>query len=411
MKKRFFVLCVLGAAASAVQAQSNVALGGVVYANLKSYRVGNTTRAAVRELRVDDDFNSRFWVTGSEELGGGNSAIFYIENRLNTDVNNVQGTANGVSNGDTWVGLKGRWGQLTVGKHVFIGAQGVLSEFVNAAGGSGYASLTSMPTSMLGTLSILDQFAGGYIDASSRTNNSIKYTSPDINGLTAIVGMSTASAGNEGTLSCTGAGVTALVTGTGLNPNGSISTNTTPTCPQLTVAANAAYSDGRQYFLQGFYRNGPLLLTVGYRNNTVEGRIGADDRQARFSGFYTLATGLKIGGQLDRVSRIPTATGVSASRFAWAVPVSYQIGRGIILASYNRAGDYNGVANSGARMTSVGYDYALSKRTNLGIHYSKLSNDSGAAYQPFLAGSSFSGSGLLAGESATTLALGLKHVF
>jgi hypothetical protein len=232
-----------------------------------------------------------------------------------------------------------------------------------------------------------------------------------LNGFTGIIGISTAAAGNEGTLSCTGFGVTALVSGTGLAANGTASTTSTPTCPQLTVAGNGAYSDGRQYFLQGFYQNGPTLITLGYRDNTVEGRIGADDRQVRLSGFHTFPMGLKIGGQVDRVWRISAATGVSASRTAWALPVSYQMGRGIILASYTRAGDYNGVANTGAKMLTLGYDHALSLRTNLGIHYSKLNNDSGAAYQPFLAGTSFTGSALLAGESASTFALALKHVF
>ncbi len=62
-------------------------------------------------------------------------------------------------------------------------------------------------------------------------------------------------------------------------------------------------------------------------------------------------------------------------------------------------------------MYTVGYDYALSKRTNVGVYYSRLDNDANAVYQPFNAGTSFTGSSLVAGETASTFALGVKHTF
>src|SRR4051812_4382069 len=117
MKKTYLALAVLGAFAAGAQAQTAVTIGGIVQVDAKSYSIGSTARATANEFRIDDDFGSRFWISGSEDLGGGTSAIFYVENRLNTDVANTIGNGNGLSNGDTWVGLKGAWGQVTAGKH------------------------------------------------------------------------------------------------------------------------------------------------------------------------------------------------------------------------------------------------------------------------------------------------------
>ena len=97
MKKSIIALAVCGALTSAAQAQSNVSIGGVVQANIKSYSVGNTARATSNEMRIDDDYTSRFWLTGTEDLGGGNFALFYVENRLNSDVTSTVGVGNGLS--------------------------------------------------------------------------------------------------------------------------------------------------------------------------------------------------------------------------------------------------------------------------------------------------------------------------
>jgi hypothetical protein len=112
---------------------------------------------------------------------------------------------------------------------------------------------------------------------------------------------------------------------------------------------------------------------------------------------------------VDRATR--EAAGVSVARTAWALPVSYVMGKHTLLATYARAGDLGAAANSGADMWTLGWDYALSRRTNIGLYYSRLANESAAAYQPFAAGLNLTGSALAAGENASTFALGVKHTF
>lgn len=412
MKKSLLTLAVLAAFACAAQAQTNVTIGGIIQVDAKDYNVGNSTRVTSHEFRVDDDYTSRFWLTGSEDLGGGNSAIFYVQNRFNTDVNSVQGDGNGLANGDTYVGLKGGWGQVTGGKHTMMDGEGSATEY-------GANGVPALPTSMFATKSILS-FVGNTGLTVTRVNNSILYKSPNFSGFSGSVGVgASGSNGNEGNLSCTGTGSTGLVS---VVPAAG-STTQTATCPTLTAAGNGSYSDGSQFFLKGNYTNGPIYLNLAYWKTNVEGRptavsaSTADQTQMRLSGSYTIPGGFKIGAQYDRatlssVGRTAAgAGGADQTRNAWEIPASYTFGASTVLASYTRAGDISSIANSGTKMWVLGYDYALSKRTNIGLFYSKLSNDTAGLYQPFKSGTSSNGSTLLAGESASILALSIKHTF
>ncbi len=381
MKKSLLALAVLGAfAAGTAQAQTNVSIGGVIRAQAKSYKVSNTTRAASTELRIDDDFTSRFWLTGTEDLGGGLKALFYVENRFNTDVGTGQGAAaNGLGNGDTFVGLRGDWGQVTLGKHTWMATQGIGTELM-----TGTNTVAAIPTAALATFTLFDQQTGALLDYGLRRPNSITYRTPNFSGFSGTLGM--ASSGGAGTLGVTEGVITAG------NPN---------------------YNDGREFFLQGAYANGPLYLNLAYWDAEVEGRTGTDVQQLRFNGSYKFGA-FKVGLGLDRSSVRAVAAGVNGlktSRTAWAIPVSYAIGNGTIMASVGKAGDNSRTSDTGAKMYTLGYDHALSKRTSVGAFYSRLDNDRLGGYTPFLSGTTANGSALAVGETASTIAVTLHHTF
>ncbi len=375
MKKSRLALAVLSAFAVSAQAQTNVSIGGRVQADIKSYKVGDVTtagRIAENELRVDDDETSRFWLSGTEDLGGGQKALFYIENRFNTDVGSA-GSGNGLANGNTYLGLAGSWGQLTAGRHTFMEDQGNAVQY-------GIKGGQAIPSSLLGSKNILN-----YVDqttaarstgiSTGRVNNSIQYVSPNFSGFKAVAGYSTNPDGNEGT---------------------------------LPAAAN--YNKGQGYFLAGNYSSGPVYLNLAYWDHKLEGNLATgDEKQVRLSGSYAFPFGLKIGAQLDRASI--EAGAVDRERSAWQIPVSYQFGANTILASFTKAGDIKNQANSGAKMWTIGFDHALSKRTNVGVFFGKLDNESAATYQPADSGDSRNGSVLLAGESASIVTLAVKHTF
>jgi len=366
-----------------------VQIGGRIQADVKNYKVGDVTaagRVAKNEMRIDDDETSRFWLTGTEDLGGGLKALFYIENRFNTDTRQSQAgqaTGSGLADGNTYVGLSGAWGQVTAGKHTMMEDQGNAVQY-GVKGGQ------ALPSPLLGSKAILN-----YVDAAgtgnrqtisnSRVVNSILYTSPTFSGFKATAGYSTNPNGVEGNLA------TAVPAG----------------------AAQADYSKGQAYFLAGNYSNGPVYVNAAYWAHNIEGRPATgDQRQFRLSGSYAFPFGLKIGAQWDRAKIEGTGVaGADARRNAWQIPVSYQVGAHTVLAQYTKAGDIKGETDSGAKMWTVGYDYALSKRTNVGVFYGKLDNDANARYQMEGAGDSRNGSALFAGESASMFALAVKHVF
>ncbi|QAU34009.1 porin [Janthinobacterium sp. 17J80-10] len=377
MKKSLIALAVLGAFASAAQAQTNVQIGGRVQATVKSYKVGDTARVANNELRIDDDETSRFWLSGTEDLGGGLKALFYVENRFNTDQRQSTGLANGsgLADGNTYVGLAGNFGQVTAGKHTFMEDQGNAVQY-------GAKGTQAVPSGLLGSKAILNYVDGvGAANrvgiSTSRVVNSLQYITPNFSGFKGIVGYSTQPNGAEGVIG---------------------------------APAGVNYSKGQAYFLAGNYSNGPVFANLAYYDHAVEGRPGVgDQKQVRLSASYAFPFGLKAGFQYDRASI--EAVGTDRTRNAWQVPVSYQFGASTILASYTKAGDVNGEANSGAKLWTLGYDYALSKRTNVGVFVGKLNNDSAASYQVDGAGTSQNGTTLLAGESARIIQLAVKHTF
>ena len=378
MKKSLIALAVLGAFATVAQAQTNVQIGGRIQAAVKSYKVGDVTtagRVANNEVRIDDDETSRFWLSGTEDLGGGMKALFYVENRFNTDQRQSTGgaTGAGLADGNTYVGLAGTWGQLTAGKHTFMEDQGNAVQY-------GIKGGQAIPSGLLGSKAILN-----YVDGAGTANrvgistgrvlNSAQYVTPNFSGFKGIVGYST-------------------------NPNGG----------EGTIDGNPNYNKGQAYFLAGNYSNGPIYANLAYWDHELEGKPATgDQQQVRLSASYAFSFGLKAGVQFDRASLENGAA--DRDRDAWQIPVSYQFGNNTFLASYTKANDVDGESNSGADMWSIGYDYALSKRTNVGVFYGKLNNDAGARYQVDGAGDSRNGTALLAGESAKIFEIAIKHVF
>lgn len=68
---------------------------------------------------LDEGAQSRFGLRGTEDLGGGLSAFFWLENRFKSDT----GAQNGVRflNGQSIVGLRGPWGTIALGRDYIAG--------------------------------------------------------------------------------------------------------------------------------------------------------------------------------------------------------------------------------------------------------------------------------------------------
>ena len=167
MKKTSVALLALGAFAGAAHAQSSVTLYGIVDAGI----LINNNVKGLHEYALSQATSSRFGLKGTEDLGGGLSAIFDLENGYTTGTGALgQG---GLEFGrKAFVGLSSTtFGTLTVGRQYSI-SNDLTSVF--ASGADWAASGLSYGT----RASDVDN-----VDTSNRIQNSLKYESPNYNGL------------------------------------------------------------------------------------------------------------------------------------------------------------------------------------------------------------------------------------
>jgi predicted porin len=415
VKKSFVALAVLGALTSYANAQ--VTIGGYLAVQPKLYKVGNEN-TAVRtagqtlqtEYRIDDDANSRIWFTGKEDLGSGLDAHFYMESRFGGDNGSTSSTF-GLANGETFVGL----GSTAVGTIDF----GRLSTSAYTQGVVIEADRTSS-SGNLGAYSFLGD-VGAFGISKTRMNNFVRYKTPVLGGFQGTLAASPSVGASEGQ------------------------------APAAGAAVNNKYSDGKAWALGANYTNGPVYVNLYYWNLNTEGRpadlvvapntgyttfANADQRTVRLSGSYTLPFGLKVGLAVDKSYLVNVAAGSfngaftsslqgggattangAVSRTSWLLPVSYSFGNNAVYAKYGQAGNLRNwttpvgkPGGTGAKFYVLAYDYALSKRTAVGVSYMHLRNDTNGAYSPFSAGG-LVGTALYAGESATSAQLNLRHSF
>src|SRR5690606_38043224 len=149
------------AAPLAAQAQgSNVQIYGLLQPSFDFVDNGDENGSFINSN------NSRLGFKGSEDLGGGLKAIFQLESSLEFD---ERGEGRNWMNRDSWVGLAGAFGSLTVGNHqsAYVRSTRMLDPFADTIGD--YNNIMSV-------------YGVGVIDFNARFRNSIYYTSRTFGG-------------------------------------------------------------------------------------------------------------------------------------------------------------------------------------------------------------------------------------
>ncbi len=176
MKKSLIALAILGSFAGVASAQSSVSIYGIVdvWAGREKINVAPGT-SANSVLQSGGLSTSRLGFKGTEDLGGGLSAVFGLEAALNIDVG--QSTAGGglQFNRQSYLGFSGGFGEVIAGKvwtayddieasaHQLFGASDFAVEYAVMDSGNNY---------------------------SANPNNGFKYTSPDFGGFSGAVSYS-----------------------------------------------------------------------------------------------------------------------------------------------------------------------------------------------------------------------------
>lgn len=403
MQKKIIALAVAGLVAAPAFAQSNVQITGLASISYNNISFGDKVAGSVKtnENRLDDN-TSRFTIKGTEDLGGGLSAYFQFENRVSLDTrpNATYGNAQGLGDGESFVGLKSnKLGSIGFGKFAMHYHEGM-----------GYSeTYRALQTQMYASAGILGQMNGLYVANSTRQQNTIKYETPNWNGFQAKLLYSFAPFASEGQANNTG------FLGACSNQYGG--------CAAPAAAVNSDYNKGNAWNIVGRYYNGPINAVLSYYDAKPEwGKntaFGDFFHQKGLKGHfdYKFPFGLQIGLGYDQFKLGNAGIGAGFNkRTAWMIPVSYQFGAHKVYFTYAKAGDVKAPAgtlvDTGAKQYTLAYDYALSKRTYVGASYVRFDNDRNATYNPWLSGiSTLGGSTLAAGEDARYFSLNLTHFF
>ncbi len=399
MKKLLIAMAAL-AAVGTVSAQSSVTLSGIIKGGvgITEYTNGPIgTRTNGSGWAVQDG-SSRFILSGVEDLGGGLKGLFQIDTRFRVDDNGVSGnSASQLATGNTFVGLGGAFGTFSLGKrdtHYCLGSD---------THGSLATALQASSCGILGYVNVGGAGINQSIANASRSTNIVRYDTPNIAGFFGSLSVSPSFNGSEGVSR-------SVTTGTGASAF-------------TTVVSNGMGDSGKgnAYNLALNYANGPIRLGGSYWKANAEDRnygIARNDQQAyTLTGAFTFGP-VNVGLTWDR-SHVYTGlnkiSNFDTRRDAFSIPVTFQLGNGTLLATYTTARDarVNGtkISDSGAWMASVGYSYALSKRTSVGLSYVYLNNQRNSAYQMYTQ-SSLGGFGApLAGQDQKQVYLGVRHAF
>jgi predicted porin len=362
MNKKLVALAVAGAFALPLAAQAqtaNVTLYGRLNMDLEFVNGKQPDGSNPTVNRVSSN-TSRFGLRGTESLGGGLNTIFQIESNVSGDTGNS--SASGLASRETFVGLQGSWGKVTLGK--FLMPQDDLHGI--------FGNTPTLLTSLLSTAALWAQGpqskgAGGF---DARLGNNVRYDMPNINGFTAALQYSTRdSSGNA-------------------DANASIAGDNGDHASELrhanVIGGNVIYA------------NGPLQAGVSFeRNNKVRGP-SLDDTDWTIDGAYDFGTimqgfGLRLGAVYEN-TKYETPTG-DLKRDFWGVSGTVPVGGGKVYLFYGHAGNGKGGAADGttvgglvkgpesaSKQWEISYSYSLSPRTLLYAGYNKINNDCNAKY-------------------------------
>ncbi len=350
MKKSLIALAVL-ASAGVASAQSSVTLFGIVDATLA---FGKGSISNKTQLTNSGYNSSRLGFRGTEDLGGGMSASFWLEAGMNNDngsgaPTNLNNQASGTSaatagtqgltfNRRSTVSLGGGWGELRLGRDY-------TPQFWNLT------VFDPFGTNGAGTTQTLNSSLGGPVTV--RASNSIGYFLP----------------GNLGGF------YGQLQHYRGENNN------------------NVA-NDGTGTAMRVGYANGPVNAALAY--STTKYSTG-DIKSTNIGGQWDFGVAKLMGHyNRDRVSGGATGKGYLLGAL---VPV----GPGEIRLAYSQyKNDLSGDPKT--KKIALGYVHNLSKRTAVYATYARLRNSGGAAQ-------ALNGAGNAANQNSTGYDFGIRHSF
>jgi len=324
--------------AVAAVAHADVKLYGALDYVVGSFEDAHTKGTSVRKTAVDGGgmMTSFFGIAGSEDLGGGLKAEFALESFINGDTGKPgPNLAGGFWGRGSNIALSGGFGKVAIGQY-----DNPLFTFGYTYNPFGSSMLASPTMRHLYSRTIAVGYDTGWV-------NSLTYESPIFSGLQGFA--------------------------------------------QFAPKETTASGTGNNYTVAGQYNAGPLSAALTYQKTGVGAPVGA-----WASAQKTL--GLGTSYDFGVVKAFAQYTDVKGDTSGSAHDKIYQLGvsaplneKASVMASYGADKRTTGSVSVTDKVLSVGYDYVLTKRTDV---YGLFVNNS----QTDL-------------KSGNTLAVGIKHAF
>ena len=446
MKKSLLAIAAMTAFAGAAQAQSSVTVYGILDVGFvgSSYNgtasTPNTSNSnnivqtgGVTQKQTTSGFGqsaestSRLGFKGSEDLGGGTSAIFTLELGQNPNGSTEWGTINR----QTFVGLK-KSGLATVtignqytpvfdaqsttdaaGNNNLVG-NAVYSASLQSGGGTFNQGLSAYgQTAVVNNTSTTAQLQGlnGYSGYTTRESNALKIQSDRISGLQGELYYAQANQNNSQT------GTTFAATG-GVQINTVYGLNADYQWKKLQVVA--ATQSFRSYAAAGTGAGGTAqTATSSSLTGTSVGGAGfgnnMNDTQTYAAATYDFGI---VKGYAQYLTRKATSTidsSYSTNRNAYQLGVKSQLTP--VISAYATYGlgksQYYGqsLGYNNFRTFQIGTDYYLSKRTNLYVAYGAMNSSSAGSGVAVSSANAGANTPQNASISGANYAAGIRHTF
>ena len=336
----------LAISAGAAHAQaSTVTLFGVVDAGVRYVKNGDQSVSSASSNGIN---TSRFGLRGTEDLGGGLRAGFWLESGLNPDSGTTSDAAR-LWNRRSTVSLFGTFGEVRLGRDYSPSYTG-WTEF-DTFGDNGVAAGGKFAVAL-----------GSTVDTNTRADNLVQYFAPG--GLGGFYGSLAAAAGE----------------------------NTT----------------GKKYYGgRGGYAAGPLNVSLAYGQTTVTANPQGDDKYTTGTIGASYSFGItKVSGYFQQAKYGDLKLQVSH------IGASVVLGSGTVRLGYtnaNASGHTGAGIDTGsndANQFALGYIYDLSKRTSVYGTLAKVTNK-GVAKFAVASAPAF----VTSGQDSTGYEMGLRHSF
>lgn len=311
-----------GMAAGTAQAQSSVTIYGLIDTGFTHESGGPA--GSINRISSSIFNGSRIGFKGTEDLGGGLSASFLMENGFQVDTG-AMGQGGTLFGRQAYVGLNGGFGSVRMGR------QYTTYDVLAGTSDPFFAGSAARMTNLFG-----ENYVGGVNGYyNNRINNSVTYTSPVFGG------------GFSGDV------------GYGFGE----------------TAGNMAAG---RYFGGSFgYASGPLYLRVAHQNINTANADGAA-KNTGFGAYYDFGILRLHGAYSINKNTLAGVKTVDARDYMIGAVIPAGIGR--VMVSYVKKRDRLAAAQH-ASQVGLGYIHPLSKRTDLFAAYGRISNSNGAGYK------------------------------